>query len=224
MDQRQTLASYIDHTLLAAGATAAEVETLCAEAREYGFKAVCVNSRFVPLAHAALAGSEVLTCAVAGFPLGAMLPAAKAEEARLAVAAGAREIDMVIAVGAALADDWEAVAEDIAAVHAACGDALLKVIFETCLLDEARILRLCDICSAIGVGFVKTSTGFGGGGATTEVVALMRGRVAPAVGVKASGGIRDRAAALAMIAAGATRLGTSSGVAIVAGGTGDGAY
>jgi deoxyribose-phosphate aldolase len=224
MSETSTLASYIDHTLLAASATPAQIDRLGREAVEHQFKAVCVNSGQVARAAAAVAGSGVLVCSVVGFPLGAMLPAAKAAETRLAREAGADEIDMVVSIGAVLDGDWQGVKADIAGVQAACGAGLLKVIFETCLLEESHILALCDICSELGVGFVKTSTGFSTGGATREVVALMRQRVAPAVQVKASGGIRDRATALAMIEAGATRLGTSSGVAIVGGTRGEGGY
>jgi deoxyribose-phosphate aldolase len=224
MRAARDLAGYIDHTLLAATATPAAIDRLCREAMSHRFKAVCVNSGNVSRAAATLSGSDVRVCAVAGFPLGAMLSAAKAEEARLARRAGADEIDMVIALGAVFAGDWDAVSRDIAGVQSVCDGALLKVIFETCLLSEAQILRLCDICSQLEVDFVKTSTGFSTGGASVDIVALMRQRVAPSVQVKASGGIRDRSAAEAMIAAGATRLGTSSGVAIVSGGEGKGVY
>jgi deoxyribose-phosphate aldolase len=221
MSEAQSLASYIDHTLLAASATPSQIDTLCREAVSHRFKAVCVNSVNVARAAGGVAGSGVQVCSVVGFPLGAMLPEAKAAEARLAREAGADEIDMVVSLGAVLSGEWKAVRDDIAAVQAACGEGLLKVIFETCLLEKEQILRLCDICSGLAVGFVKTSTGFSSGGATLDVVSLMRQRVAPGVQVKASGGIRDRAAALAMIDAGATRLGTSSGLAIVSGGDGN---
>lgn len=222
--EHNSLAAYIDHTLLKPEATPDAILRLCAEAREHRFKSVCVNSRFVDLCRSALEGSKVLVCSVVGFPLGAMATAAKVAEARGAIADGAAEIDMVVPVGMARAGDWEAVTADISAVYAACGGIPLKVIFETCLLGRQEKLALCRICRDIGVAFVKTSTGFGGGGATLEDVRLLREAVGEGVGVKASGGVRDRATALAMIAAGATRLGTSSGVAIVSGTAGEAAY
>jgi deoxyribose-phosphate aldolase len=209
------LAAFIDHTLLKADATPTAVESLCREALGYGFFSVCVNGMHVPHAAGLLAGSPVVTCAVVGFPLGAMHPAAKAAEARQAIGDGAREIDMVMAIGAAKAGDWGAVREDVAAVLAACAGVPLKVILETGLLTREEILRACQTCRDLGAAFVKTSTGFGPRGASVEDVALMRGAVGPGIGVKASGGIRDRATARAMIAAGASRLGTSAGVAIV---------
>ncbi|TXS96551.1 deoxyribose-phosphate aldolase [Parahaliea maris] len=219
-----SLAAYIDHTLLKPEATPAAILGLCNEAKEHNFKSVCVNSRFVALCASPLDQSGVLVCSVVGFPLGAMATAAKAAETRGAIADGAGEIDMVVPIGMVKAGDWEAVAADISAVYAACGSIPLKVIFETCLLEREEKLALCRICRDIGVAFVKTSTGFAGGGATLEDVRLMREAVGEAVGVKASGGVRDRATALAMIDAGATRLGTSSGVAIVSGSAGEGDY
>ena len=212
------MAAYIDHTLLKPEATAQQVGVLCGEAVEYSFKSVCVNSVFTAHARRQLGDSPVIVCTVVGFPLGAMLAEAKAAEARLAIEAGATEIDMVIAMGAVKAGDWVAVKADIGAVLAACGEVPLKVIFETCLLNDEEIIRLCHLCRELGVAFVKTSTGFSSGGATLATVELMRSEVGEQVGVKASGGIRDYAAALAMINAGATRLGTSAGVAIVTGG------
>ena len=212
------MAAYIDHTLLKPEATAQQVGVLCAEAVEYSFKSVCVNSVFTAHARRQLGDSPVIVCTVVGFPLGAMLAEAKAAEARLAIEAGATELDMVIAMGAVKAGDWVAVRADIDAVLAACGEVPLKVIFETCLLNDEEIIRLCHLCRELGVAFVKTSTGFSSGGATLATVELMRSEVGEQVGVKASGGIRDYPAALAMINAGATRLGTSAGVAIVTGG------
>jgi deoxyribose-phosphate aldolase len=212
------MAAYIDHTLLKPEATAQQVGVLCGEAVEYSFKSVCVNSVFTAHARRQLGDSPVIVCTVVGFPLGAMLAEAKAAEARLAIEAGATEIDMVIAIGAVKAGDWVAVKADIGAVLAACGEVPLKVIFETCLLNDEEIIRLCHLCRELGVAFVKTSTGFSSDGATLATVELMRSEVGEQVGVKASGGIRDYAAALAMINAGATRLGTSAGVAIVTGG------
>ncbi len=219
-----SLGQYIDHTLLRPEATSADIVALCETASAHDFFAVCVNSRFVPLAAKSLAGSPVRVCTVVGFPLGAMHSQAKAEEAAIACRLGADEIDMVVPLGAVMAADWNAVADDIAAVRKACEGRLLKVIFETCLLDAGQVRELCRLSSAAGADFVKTSTGFGSGGATLEVVKLMRESVAPGVAIKASGGIRDRATARAMIEAGASRLGTSSGVAIVRGERGEEAY
>lgn len=211
------LAQYIDHTLLKPEATPAQIERLCAEAAEHGFKTVCVNSAYVPLAADCLAGTTVGVCSVVGFPLGAMASAAKAFEARTAIASGASEIDMVIAVGQAKAGNWDAVRADIEAVHKACDSRPLKVIFETSLLEDNEIVTLCELCTGIGVAFVKTSTGFGSAGASEALVKLMASSVGEGVAVKASGGVRDSDSARRMIAAGATRLGTSAGVAIVSG-------
>jgi deoxyribose-phosphate aldolase len=211
------LAKYIDHTLLAADATRSQVAALCNEAKTHGFYSVCVNSGQVPYAAELLAGQTVKVCAVVGFPLGAGLAESKAFEATQAIAAGAGEIDMVLNIGALRDGLFDLVRDDIAAVHRACGQVPLKVILETCLLDEAQKVRACEICRELGVAFVKTSTGFSRSGATVEDIALMRRTVGPEMGVKASGGVRDYDTAMAMIAAGATRLGTSSGVSIVTG-------
>ncbi|KWC29016.1 2-deoxyribose-5-phosphate aldolase [Burkholderia ubonensis] len=219
------LAQTIDHTLLAADACDAQIRELCRQAAEHRFYSVCVNSANVPLAARALAGTGVNVCAVVGFPLGAGLSAAKAFEASAAIAAGAGEIDMVINLGALKSGRLADVTADIAAVQAACGPVPLKVILETGLLTDDEKVRVCEICRELRVAFVKTSTSFGHGGATLADVALMRRTVGPEIGVKASGGVRDRAAAVAMIDAGATRLGTSSGVAIVTDASAsDGAY
>ena len=211
------LAQYIDHTLLAADATREQIATLCGEAKQHGFYSVCVNSGQVPYAASLLKGQQVLVCAVVGFPLGAGLSDTKAFEARQAIAAGAGEIDMVLNIGALKEGMLDVVRDDIAAVKAACGAVPLKVIFETCLLDDAQKTQACEISRELDVAFVKTSTGFSRSGATLEDVALMRKVVGAGVGVKASGGVRDYATAVAMIEAGATRLGTSSGIAIVSG-------
>ncbi|MDW9245600.1 deoxyribose-phosphate aldolase [Burkholderia cepacia] len=205
------LAQTIDHTLLAPDASDAQIRDLCRQAAEHRFYSVCVNSANVPLAARELADTGVLVCAVVGFPLGAGLSAAKAFEATAAIAAGAGEIDMVINIGALKSGRADDVKADIEAVHRACGAVPLKVILETGLLTDDEKVRVCEMCRDLGVAFVKTSTGFGHGGATLADVALMRRTVGPVLGVKASGGVRDRAAALAMIEAGATRLGTSSG-------------
>ncbi|MFN3357093.1 MAG: deoxyribose-phosphate aldolase [Pseudomonas sp.] len=211
------LAKYIDHTLLAPDASRDQVRTLCEEAREHGFYSVCLNSAQVPYAASCLTGNSVVICAVVGFPLGAGLSDTKAFEARQAIAAGAGEIDMVLNIGWLKDGLLDAVRDDIAQVHAACGAVPLKVILETCLLDDTQKVLACEICRDLGVAFVKTSTGFSRSGATVEDVALMRRTVGAGVGVKASGGVRDYPTAVKMIEAGATRLGSSSGVAIVGG-------
>ncbi|MEF2277672.1 deoxyribose-phosphate aldolase [Deinococcus sp. YIM 134068] len=211
------LAPYIDHTLLKATATAADIRLLCAEAREHGFYAVCINPVFVPLAVAELAGSGVKVATVCGFPLGAVLSEQKAVEARLSVEAGADEVDMVIHLGAALGGDWEAVEADVRAVRRAIPGTVLKVIIETCYLNEDQKRGATGAAVRGGADFVKTSTGFGTGGATVEDVRLMAEVIAGRAQIKAAGGVRTPADAEAMIAAGATRLGTSGGVALVAG-------
>lgn len=221
-----TIASYIDHTLLKPEASEAEVLKVCAEAAEYHFKSVCVNPIWVKTVKTALKGTGVLTCSVIGFPLGATPSDVKVFEARGAVLDGADEIDMVINIAAARANDKGALVDDISAVaesvHA--GGAILKVIIETALLDDAQKVLACEAAVEAGADFVKTSTGFNGGGATVEDVALMRRTVGPELGVKASGGVRSLADAQAMIAAGATRIGASSGIAIVKGEQGSSAY
>ncbi|MFS2222903.1 deoxyribose-phosphate aldolase [Pantoea sp. B65] len=212
-------AAYIDHTLLAADATQAQIITLCQEALTWHFCAVCVNSGYVPLVAEQLRGSSVKVCSVIGFPLGAGLTASKAFEAQAAIAAGAQEIDMVINVGWLKSGEIAAVTADIRAVREVCGAIPLKVILETCLLNDAQIIKICEICRELKVAFVKTSTGFSSGGAREEHVRLMQQTVGAGVAVKASGAVRDRQTAEAMIAAGASRIGTSSGVAIVSGNT-----
>ncbi len=214
------LAGLIDHTLLKPDATAEQIEKICREAKEYGFASVCVNPGWVPLAAQLLQGTQVKVCAVVGFPLGATSTTVKALEARDAISRGAREVDMVLNVGALKSGQHDLVQDDIqAVVQAAAGQALVKVILETGLLTDAEKVRACEISRQAGADFVKTSTGFGTGGATAEDVALMRRTVGPGMGVKASGGIRDRDTALDMVKAGASRLGTSASVAIVTGGS-----
>ncbi len=210
------LARLIDHTLLRPAATDEEILRLSAEAVRFSFAAVCVNPRHVPLAVSALRGSPVLVAAVAGFPLGASLPVLKAHEAEEAVRQGAREIDMVLSVGDLVAGRSDRVRADIATVRRAVPDAVLKVILECALLtdDQKRTAALLSV--EAGADFVKTSTGFVGG-ATAADVRLLREAVGPRIGVKASGGIKTREQALAMVEAGASRIGTSSGVAIVGG-------
>ena len=215
----EVVAGTIDHTLLKPDAIPAQVEQLCAEARENNFCAVCVNPINVDQVHTLLKGSGVKTCSVIGFPLGATPTEQKVFETRSVIAAGAEEVDMVLNNGAFKSGDIETVRADVAAVAAACheGGAILKVILETGLLSDEEKLRACKLCVEAKADFVKTSTGFGFGGATLEDIALMSGAVKEAgLGVKASGGVRDYAAACAMIEAGATRIGTSSGLAIVA--------
>jgi deoxyribose-phosphate aldolase len=211
------LAPYIDHTLLRANATAAEIDVLCDEAVQHRFATVCVNGSWVERCARKLDGSDVGVTAVAGFPLGAMVTDVKLHEARRAIADGAHEIDIVMNVGALKSGDDGWVHRDIEAVAKACAEAgvVLKVILETALLDDAEKVRACEIAQRAGADFVKTSTGFSTTGATLADVALMRRVVGPSIGIKAAGGIRDAVAARAMIEAGATRLGTSASVAIV---------
>lgn len=218
------LAKAIDHTLLKPEARAADIEKLCREAVEHGFFSVCVNSSWVPLAVSLVQGTGVAVAAVTGFPLGAMSTAAKAFETERAVSDGATEIDTVLQIGRLKQGDDAYVLSDLRAVVAAAGGRTVKVIFETCLLNDEEKGRACRLSTEAGAAFVKTSTGFSTGGATLDDVRLMHRTVAGLCEVKASGGIRDRAAALAMIEAGATRLGTSAGIAILAGETASGGY
>lgn len=206
---------YVDHTLLKPNATQEEIAKLCEEARQYCFASVCVNPSYVALAAQYLRGSGVKVCTVVGFPLGSTTPTVKAIEARDAIANGADEIDMVINIGALKSGNDALVYDDIKAVREATRGKVLKVILETSLLSNEEKVRACAASKKAGADFVKTSTGFGGGGATVEDIKLMRETVGPLMGVKASGGIRDAKAAHDMIAAGATRLGTSASVAIV---------
>jgi len=221
--QQQSLASYIDHTALKPDATRSDIVRLCEEARQHQFATVCVNPYWVSAAAELLAGSGVGITTVIGFPLGATSTFAKTAEARDAIAAGATEIDMVLNVGALKSGLYEEVERDVARVAEACkGAAVLKVILETGLLTDEEKVKACELCVAAGADFVKTSTGFGPGGATAADIALMRRTVGPDIGVKASGGVRDAKTARAMIEAGATRIGASASVAIVAGGKGEG--
>lgn len=207
----------IDHTLLKANATRAQIEKLCDEALEYNFASVCVNTCWVPLAHEKLAGSDVKTCCVVGFPLGAMLSEAKAAETRLAVEAGADEVDMVINIGWLLDGEYDAVRDDIAAVVKAADGKCVKVIIEACLLTDEQKVKACELSVDAGATFVKTSTGFSTGGATVADVALMRKTVGDRCLVKAAGGIHTTDEARAMVEAGADRLGCSAGIQIMAG-------
>ena len=219
------VARMIDHTLLKADATKDQIEKICAEAKEYNFASVCVNPAWVKLSSDLLNGTEVKVCTVIGFPLGASTPATKAYETKNAIENGATEVDMVINIGALKGGDNELVERDIrAVVDAAKGKALTKVIIETCLLTEEEKVRACELSVKAGADFVKTSTGFSTGGATAEDIALMRKTVGPEIGVKASGGVRSAEDAQKMIDAGATRIGASSGAAIVNGLTSDSDY
>jgi deoxyribose-phosphate aldolase len=204
------LNTYLDHTLLRADATRGDILLVTAEAKEYQTASVCVNTCFTALVAQELRGSGVKTCVVVGFPLGAMMSKAKAQEAAFAVQEGAEEIDTVMNIGSAKAGDWDAVQADIAAVVAAAKPAIVKVIIETCLLSDDEKVKACLAAKAAGAAFVKTSTGFSTGGATPEDIALMRKTVGAEMGVKASGGVRTKAQALAMIEAGASRIGCSS--------------
>ncbi len=213
---KKTIASMIDHTLLKPEATPAQVEKLCAEAAEYHFASVCVNPVYIPLAARLLKDTGVKVCCVVGFPLGAIAPEQKAAEAASCAAMGAEELDMVIHIGAAKAGDWALVQRDIVGVVKAAAGRTVKVIIETCLLTDEEKVKACEAAKAAGAHFVKTSTGFSTGGATTHDIALMRKTVGPEMGVKASGGIRDYATAMAMIEVGANRIGASAGIEIVA--------
>ncbi|MEC1261230.1 deoxyribose-phosphate aldolase [Bacillus swezeyi] len=212
------IAQMIDHTALKPDTVKSQIEKLCKEAAEHEFASVCVNPYWVPLCAELLQGSDVKVCTVIGFPLGASAAATKAFETKQAMAYGADEIDMVMNIGALKDRDTGAVEKDIQAVtDAAEGKALVKVIIETALLTDEEKKLACELSVKAGADFVKTSTGFSGGGATAEDIRLMRETVGPNIGVKASGGIRDKESALAMIEAGATRIGASAGVSIISG-------
>ncbi|MEJ2084652.1 MAG: deoxyribose-phosphate aldolase [Acidobacteriota bacterium] len=218
------LASYIDHTLLSPGATGAEIDRLCEEADRYGFASVCVNPGWVARARQNLRGSKVKVCSVIGFPLGANSTEIKVLETRRALREGAREIDMVINVGRLKEGDYAFVEKDISRVVDACREvgALCKVIIEAASLSDEEKVIACQLARNAKADFVKTSTGFGAGGATAYDVALMRETVGPTMGVKASGGIKTTDDAEQMIAAGATRIGASAGISIVSGSTNGG--
>ncbi|MPQ24563.1 deoxyribose-phosphate aldolase [Bacillus paralicheniformis] len=219
------IARMIDHTLLKPDTVKSEIEALCKEARVYGFASVCVNPCWVKLCAELLKDSEVKVCTVIGFPLGAASPETKAFETKQAIADGAGEVDMVINIGALKGRDIGTVEHDIRAVtDAAAGKALVKVIIETSLLTDEEKRLACELVVKAGADFVKTSTGFSGGGATVRDIKLMREIVGPDIGVKASGGVRDKESALAMVEAGATRIGASAGVSIVKGLTADEDY
>ncbi len=206
----------IDHTVLKPDATDDDVRRLCAEAREYDFFSAVVNTHFVPLVAEEVSGTRVKVCSIAGFPLGAVDSEVKAFEARRAVERGADEIDMVVNVGAIKAGDWDFVRRDIGLVKKGCGEALLKVIIEAALLTDEEKMSVCRAVMDAGAQFVKSSTGFGPPGANPDDIRLMRETVGPDFGVKASAGIRTAASALELVEAGANRIGTSSGVQIMA--------
>jgi deoxyribose-phosphate aldolase len=211
------LAALIDHTLLKPEASEAQVRQLCAEAQSYGFASVCVNASWTPLCARLLEGTGVKVCTVVGFPLGATLSSVKAFEARAAIEHGAQEVDMVLAIGQLKDRDYVAVHSDMRAVVEAArpASALVKVIIETVLLSDTEKIAASILAKEAGADFVKTSTGFAGGGATVADIQLMRLTVGPTLGIKASGGVRSAADALALVAAGATRIGASAGVKIV---------
>lgn len=218
------LNKFIDHTFLKQDASLAQIEHLLAEAKEYEFASVCVNPTWVARSAEALKGTDVKVCTVVGFPLGANTPSVKAFETKDAIVNGADEIDMVINVGALKSGNLDLVETDIRAVVEASGDKLVKVIIEACLLTDEEKVTACQLAQKAGADFVKTSTGFSTGGATVADVALMRQTVGSDMGVKAAGGARSYADAVAFVEAGATRIGTSSGVAIVKGEVADGDY
>ena len=205
----------IDHTLLKQDATPEQILKLCEEAKEHDFMSVCVNPAYVPLAADALKGSDVKVCTVIGFPLGMNLTRTKVEEAQLCIKQGAEEIDMVINVGMLKSGNDDYVEAEIAELKAVAGEKVLKVIIETCLLTDEEKVRACLLAKNAGADFVKTSTGFSTGGATVHDVKLMRETVGPEMGVKASGGVRTHEDLLAMVEAGANRIGTSNGVKII---------
>ena len=211
------LNQYIDHTLLKADSTQSQIDTILAEAKKYNFASVCLNPTWVSYAADALKDSDVKVCTVIGFPLGANTSAVKAFETKNAVENGADEVDMVINIGRAKDGDFAYVEEDIKAVVEASGDKLVKVIIEACLLTDDEKVKACLAAKAAGADFVKTSTGFSTSGATVEDVRLMRQTVGPDMGVKAAGGARSLADTQAFIEAGASRIGTSAGIAIIEG-------
>ncbi len=213
----ENYASYIDHTLLKPEATKEQIIALCAEAKQYDFASVCVNPTWIETAAKELEGAVSKVCTVIGFPLGANTSDVKAFETKDAIAKGADEVDMVLNIGALKGSDYELVLNDMKAVVEAANGTLVKVIIETCLLTDEEKVKACELAVEAGVDYVKTSTGFSTGGATPTDVALMRKIVGPDLGVKASGGVRSLADLKAMIEAGATRIGASSGVKIMQG-------
>ena len=218
------LASYIDHTLLKPDATREQIEQLCTEAAEHQFTSVCVNGSRVELAHSLLEESDVQVCTVVGFPLGAMDADAKRYETEAAIDTGANEIDMVMNIGRFKDGEYDYIVREVRDVVEAADDRVVKVILETCLLTNDQIEKACKLVVQAQAHFVKTSTGFGNAGATLEHVRLMRETVGQFAGVKAAGGVRNSEDARTMIQAGATRIGTSNGIAIVSGDSANGSY
>ena len=210
-----TIAKLIDHTMLKADATTDTIRRYCEEAKKYGFASVCVNTVHVPLVAELLKDSDIDTCCVVGFPLGAMLTSAKAFEAKEAVKAGATEVDMVINIGSMKDKNYDFVKEDIRAVVEASKPAIVKVIIETCLLTDEEKIKACELSVEAGAAFVKTSTGFSTGGATVEDIALMKKTVGTSAQVKASGGVRTPEDAKALISAGADRIGAGNGIVLL---------
>lgn len=222
---KHELAKMIDHTLLKPDATGDMIDTLCQEAKEYNFASVCINPNWVSRSYEILKNTDVKVCTVIGFPLGATTKEVKAFETKNSIENGATEVDMVINIGALKSKQYDIVEADIrAVVEAAKGKALVKVILETGLLTDDEKVKACELSKKAGADFVKTSTGFGHGGATSEDIKLMRETVGPELGVKASGGIRDYETAARMVEAGANRLGASSGIAILNGSVSDSDY
>jgi deoxyribose-phosphate aldolase len=217
-------ASYIDHTLLKQDATVAQIKQLCLEAKQFQFASVCVQPHYVKLAANELKGTRVKVCTVIGFPLGSNTTDIKVAETTLAIEQGAQEIDMVINISWLKDNHDQKIVEEIKRIKQACGSNLLKVILETCLLTVEEKIRACNLAKQAGADFVKTSTGFSTGGATVEDIVLMRTTVGPNLGVKASGGIKSFTDLQAMIRAGATRIGTSSGVKLLESGRADQGY
>lgn len=212
----EQMAQYIDHTLLTADATKEQIKELCQQAKEYKFKSVCINPTWVSYASELLAGAEPVVCTVIGFPLGANSRSVKAYEVKQAIGDGAKEVDMVINIGALKSGDFQLVKEDIQAVVQAAGEkALVKVIIETAFLEKNEKIQACELAKEAGADFVKTSTGFSTAGARVEDIQLMRASVGPELGVKASGGVRTKEQAQEMIEAGATRIGASNGIALL---------
>lgn len=214
-EKKMKLSKYIDHTLLKQNATEAQIRVLCDEAKTYDFMSVCINPGFVSLCNELLEGTDVKVCTVIGFPLGANTTEVKVYETQNALNNGADEIDMVINVSALKDKKYDLIENEIRSIKSVCGDNILKVIIETCLLEDDEIVKACELAVAAGADFVKTSTGFSTGGATAKDVKLMKDTVKDQASVKASGGVRSQEDMDAMIQAGATRIGTSSGVALV---------
>lgn len=214
-EKKMKLSKYIDHTLLKQNATEAQIRVLCDEAKTYDFMSVCINPGFVSLCNELLEGTDVKVCTVIGFPLGANTTEVKVYETQNALNNGADEIDMVINVSALKDKKYDLIENEIRSIKSVCGDNILKVIIETCLLEDDEIVKACELAVAAGADFVKTSTGFSTGGATAKDVKLMKDTVKDQASVKASGGVRSQEDMEAMIQAGATRIGTSSGVALV---------